>query len=34
VCNLSAADSVSGMKPKEYIFNLMETSGREEHDLV
>ena len=34
VCNLSAADSVSGMKSKEVIFEMMETRGREEHEFV
>ena len=34
VCNLSAADSVSGMKSKEVIFEMMETRGREEHEFA
>ena len=34
VCNLSAPDSVSGMRDKDYIFNLINTSGREVLDAV
>ena len=34
ICNLSAKDSVSGMKQKEYLFDLMENWGREEHGLA
>lgn len=34
VCNLAAADSVSGMRNKEYIFNLINTTGRETPVMV
>ena len=34
VCNLAAADSVSGMRSKEYIFNLISTTGRETPVMV
>jgi sugar/nucleoside kinase (ribokinase family) len=34
VCNLSAADSVSGMRDKEYIFNLIHSTGRENLETV
>ena len=34
VCNLSAADSVSGMRDEDYIFNLINTTGRETPEMV
>ncbi len=34
VCNLAAADSVSGMRNKEHIFHLCNTSGREVLETV
>jgi len=30
ICNLTAEDSISGMKPKEYIWDLVKNTGREE----